>query len=141
MVKLTLIATIGGFLFGYDTGVIAGAQLYFSDTWPDISELQKGTIVSLAQLGAAVGSLIAGPVSDSYGRKPTILLADVLFTLGAVTMGIAPSIAVLILGRFIVGVSILPINEIAWRRHRGNGSTILSRGGSTCSDPRDVDSV
>jgi predicted MFS family arabinose efflux permease len=44
-------------------------------------------------------------VADTYGRKPTIMLADVLFALGAVVMGIAPSIAILILGRFIVGVS------------------------------------
>lgn len=61
--------------------------------------------MSLAQLGAAVGSLIAGPLSDMYGRKATILVADVLFSLGAVIMGLAPSIAVLIIGRFVVGVS------------------------------------
>lgn len=61
--------------------------------------------MSLAQLGAAVGSLFGGPLSDNYGRKATILIADVLFSLGAVIMGVAPTIAVLILGRFVVGVS------------------------------------
>lgn len=53
-----------------------------------------------------MGSLIGGPVSDSYGRKLTIMLADVLFSLGAIVMGTAPNIPVLIVGRFIVGVSL-----------------------------------
>jgi SP family myo-inositol transporter-like MFS transporter 13 len=63
--------------------------------------------VSLAILGAAVGSLIGGPFSDNYGRKPTIILADILFTAGAIVMGTAPSISILILGRVIVGVNFL----------------------------------
>lgn len=61
--------------------------------------------MSLAQLGSALGSLIAGPFADKYGRKLTILAADVFFTIGAIVMGVAPSIPVLILGRFFVGVS------------------------------------
>lgn len=83
-------ATIGGFLFGYDTGVISGAQLYFVDTWPDITDQERGLIVSLAMAGAAVGALFAGPLSDKIGRKPVILLADTFFTFGAVIMAYAP---------------------------------------------------
>jgi MFS family permease len=49
---------------------------------------------------------MGGPLSDSFGRKATIMWADVLFSLGALIMGFAPSIAVLIVGRFVVGVSI-----------------------------------
>jgi MFS family permease len=55
-------------------------------------------------LGAAFGSILGGPFSDKYGRKPTIILADILFTIGAIIMGLAGTIAVLLVGRFVVGV-------------------------------------
>jgi MFS family permease len=94
--------------------------------------------VSLAILGAAVGSLIGGPFSDYYGRKPTIILADVLFTIGAIVMGTAPSIAILIVGRIIVGVNQLKISSklltyiyvIVRNRNGSNGSASLHFGGS-----------
>lgn len=62
--------------------------------------------MSLAILGAAVGSMLGGPFSDRFGRKLTIMMADILFVIGAVVMGIAPSIAILMLGRVLVGVRI-----------------------------------
>ena len=99
-------AAIGGFLFGYDTGVISGAQLYFVDEFPDITEKQKEMIVSLALAGAAVGSLFSGTVSDYYGRKKLIMFADVMFTLGSLLMGYAPTITMLIIGRVIVGIGV-----------------------------------
>ena len=67
------------------------------------------TIVSSAILAAAVGSLVGGPFSDKLGRKPTIILADIMFTIGAIVMGVAPTIPVLILGRVLVGVIYLLI--------------------------------
>ena len=76
-------AAIGGFLFGYDTGVIGGADLYFHRDFPTITSSQKEMIVSLAVIGAAVGCVLIGPFADSYGRKLTIIVADLLFTLGA----------------------------------------------------------
>ncbi|TNV80686.1 hypothetical protein FGO68_gene2087 [Halteria grandinella] len=126
VVKLTLISTIGGFLFGYDTGVIAGAQLYFENTWPNIYEIRQ-TIVSLAQLGAAVGSLMGGPLSDTYGRKATIMWADVLFSLGAIIMGFAPSIAILIVGRFVVGLGV-GIGAMVVPFYLGEASPVEIRG-------------
>ena len=68
MIRLVSIAALGGFLFGYDTGVIAGAQLYFSDDWPDITDSQIALIVSIALIGAAIGSLFSGSISDRIGR-------------------------------------------------------------------------
>mmetsp|Transcript_42630 Transcript_42630/g.40920 ORF Transcript_42630/g.40920 Transcript_42630/m.40920 type:complete len:123 (+) Transcript_42630:24-392(+) len=60
----------------------------------------------MAILGAAVGSIFAGPFSDRYGRKPTIIMADLLFMLGAVVMASAPNIPILIVGRLIVGFGV-----------------------------------
>jgi len=100
------IAAIGGFLFGYDTGVIAGAQLYFVDDWPEIQESQLALIVSIALIGAAIGALFSGNISDKIGRKKVIIFADILFTAGSVIMAFAPTIAVLMVGRLIIGFGV-----------------------------------
>ena len=106
VVILTLLGSIGGFLFGYDSGIIAGAQLYLKDTWPEISTVERELVVSLALLGAFVGSLIAGSISDNLGRKPVIIVGDILFTVGSIVMATAETIATLMAGRFIVGLGI-----------------------------------
>ena len=106
MTQLVSIAAIGGFLFGYDTGVISGAQLYFVLDFPDITDTQRSLIVSLALLGAAIGSLFSGILSDKIGRKKVIMIADLVFTLGALVMGFAPTIAVLMIGRVLVGLGV-----------------------------------
>ncbi|MEE4248659.1 MAG: MFS transporter, partial [Kangiellaceae bacterium] len=94
-----MIAAIGGFLFGYDTGVIGGANQYIEDEM-NLDPLTEETVVSIAILGAVFGAIAAGPCSDHFGRKKTILLADVVFFLGAIFMGLAPSVELLIGGRF-----------------------------------------
>ena len=106
MTKLVSVSAIGGFLFGYDTGVISGAQLYFVLDFPTITPAQRSLVVSIALAGAAVGSLFSGTASDKVGRKKLIMFADLLFTLGAFTMAFAPSIAVLMIGRVLVGLGV-----------------------------------
>jgi SP family myo-inositol transporter-like MFS transporter 13 len=64
------------------------------------------TIVSTAILGAVVGALIGGPMNDRLGRKPTILISDVIFTLGAFLMALAPDPYFLTGGRLVVGLGI-----------------------------------
>ena len=106
LVCLTFTAAIGGFLFGYDTGIIGGANLYiYSDLGHD-SSVVEGAVTSLAVAGAVVGSVIGGPLSDSKGRKTCIIISDVLTVIGALLMGIAPSVWVLMVGRLVVGVGI-----------------------------------
>ena len=81
----------------------------------------------MAQLGAFFGALIAGPLSDKIGRKPTIIISDVLFTFGALAMAFSVSISSLMIGRVIVGLGIgiasmvvpIYISEICPKELRG----------------------
>mmetsp|Transcript_4348 Transcript_4348/g.5809 ORF Transcript_4348/g.5809 Transcript_4348/m.5809 type:complete len:80 (+) Transcript_4348:317-556(+) len=78
-------------------------------------------------VGAAIGALFSGSISDYSGRKPVIMIADVLFTAGALTMGFAPSIGCLMFGRFILGLGVgvasqivpLYLSEVAPKEVRG----------------------
>lgn len=106
IVMLASVCSLGGFLFGYDTSVVSGAILYFKDTWPEISNVEREFIVSLALLGALVGSLIAGPLSDAFGRKPLIIVSCLIFIVGALTMALSPTIPVLMVGRVIIGLGV-----------------------------------
>ncbi|MBA0749371.1 hypothetical protein Gogos_003314 [Gossypium gossypioides] len=105
---LTVIAGIGGLLFGYDTGVISGALLYIKDDFEIVrqSSFLQETIVSMALVGAMIGAATGGWINDAYGRKKATLLADVVFTAGAIVMAAAPDPYVLILGRLLVGLGV-----------------------------------
>lgn len=105
---LTVIAGIGGFLFGYDTGVVSGALLYIRDEFEEVdrSSVLQETIVSMALLGAMIGAAAGGWINDLYGRKSATLIADVIFALGSFVMAAAPDPYVLIFGRFLVGLGV-----------------------------------
>ncbi|CAL1404673.1 unnamed protein product [Linum trigynum] len=105
---LTVIAGIGGLLFGYDTGVISGALLYIKDDFEVVnqSSFLQETIVSMALVGAMIGAASGGWINDAYGRKKATLLADVVFASGSLVMAAAPNPYVLILGRLLVGLGV-----------------------------------
>ncbi|KFK22027.1 hypothetical protein AALP_AAs71925U000400 [Arabis alpina] len=105
---LTVVAGIGGLLFGYDTGVISGALLYIKDDFEVVkqSSFLQETIVSMALVGAIIGAASGGWINDVYGRKKATLLADIVFVAGALVMAAAPDPYVLILGRLLVGLGI-----------------------------------
>ncbi|XP_074291920.1 inositol transporter 1-like [Silene latifolia] len=108
VLALTVTAGIAGLLFGYDTGVISGALLYIKDDFPEVknSSFLQETIVSMALVGAMIGAGGGGWLNDTYGRKKATLLADVVFTIGAFVMGLAPDPYVLIVGRLLVGLGV-----------------------------------
>lgn len=68
--------------------------------------LEREFVVSLALFGAFLGSLIAGPISDKFGRKLVIIFSDILFTVGSLVMAFTDSIKILMFGRIIVGLGI-----------------------------------
>lgn len=129
IMKLAFSAGIGGLLFGYDTGVISGALLYIKE---DFKEVQKKTylqetIVAMAVAGAIFGAGIGGYLNDKLGRKPTMIIADILFFIGAILMAVAPAPWMIIIGRVIVGLGVgmasmtspLYISETSPARIRG----------------------
>ncbi|KAI7753339.1 hypothetical protein M8C21_029471 [Ambrosia artemisiifolia] len=105
---LTVVAGIGGLLFGYDTGVISGALLYIRDDFEAVnqSSFLQETIVSMALLGAMIGAAAGGWLNDVQGRKSATLIADVIFAVGSFVMAAAPDPYVLIFGRLLVGLGV-----------------------------------
>ncbi|KAF9406737.1 myo-inositol transporter, partial [Podila epigama] len=102
---LITVLAIGGFLFGYDTGVIAGALLPLKEEF-GLSSQQQEFVVGGTTLGAIIGGLLAGALSDLVGRKPVTLLSSVIFIVGAALMTFAHHYWLLLLGRVVVGVGV-----------------------------------
>ncbi|CAA7394024.1 unnamed protein product [Spirodela intermedia] len=108
VLRLAFSAGIGGLLFGYDTGVISGALLYIRDDFPSVDRktwLQE-SIVSMAVAGAIAGAAVGGFANDKFGRRSSILAADLLFFVGAAAMAAAPSPSLLVVGRVLVGLGV-----------------------------------
>ena len=101
--KLTLLATLGGFLFGYDTSNI-GSALNFVPY--NLHGLAQGYLVSGASLGAAAGAILAGPTSDRFGRKKLLIVDAGIYATGAILSAVTPDAAVLLLARTLIGLAI-----------------------------------
>ncbi len=123
---IAAVASIGGLLFGYDTGVISGALLFLRQSF-GLNATTQEIAVSAVLAGAIIGSLLAGRLNDAIGRKMTLLLLAVIFTVGALLTAISPNLAFFLVCRVIVGLgigaaaSVVPvyISEIAPARLRG----------------------
>jgi len=102
---IAAIAALGGLLFGYDTGVISGALIFIRHVM-SLSPTMQGVVVAIALAGAAIGAAMVGYLSDRAGRRRVILGAGLVFIAGAVISAIAQGVAVLLIGRFFVGVAI-----------------------------------
>ncbi|KAF6024403.1 SLC2A13 [Bugula neritina] len=101
----TALAAIGGFLFGYDTGIISGAILLIREDFRLNTAWQEFIVASTIG-SAAVFALVGGYLNDKVGRKPVILLASVFFTSGSLCMAFADDKYMLVIGRIIVGTGI-----------------------------------
>ncbi len=124
--RIAFIAAIGGFLFGFDTGVIGGAQLYFTEHFA-LTPAEQGWAVGSALYGCLVGALVAGYLTKAISRKYTLLLSAVLFCVSAWGSGVASSLTELVVYRIIGGVGIgfasmaapMYIAEISPAKQRG----------------------
>ena len=94
LIKLTVISTLGGLLFGYDTGVISGALPFLKEDL-NLSSVQEASVVSSLLFGAMIGALIGGKLSDFLGRKGALRFCAIVFFLGALGTALAPSFAVM----------------------------------------------
>ena len=97
---IVAVATIGGFMFGYDSGVINGTQEGLEKAF-GLSALGTGVNVGAILIGCAIGAFLAGRMADVIGRKNVMLLAAVAFILCAIGTGAAGSSELFILARFI----------------------------------------
>jgi len=106
----TVISTLGGLLFGYDTGVISGALPFMSLPAErgglGLTPLAEGIVASSLVLGAALGAPLGGRLADRFGRKRVILgLAGVFFA-GALGTALAPGVALMVLFRVVLGIAV-----------------------------------
>ena len=126
ILRLALIAALGGFLFGYDTGVISGALLYIE---PDLhpSSFEAQAFVGALLVGAVLGAAMSGWSADGLSRRRTKIIAGAIYVLGAIGSAVAQSPWELIWARFILGIAVgaasfvapLYISELAPKRIRG----------------------
>jgi MFS transporter, SP family, major inositol transporter len=131
LIKLTVISTLGGLLFGYDTGVISGALPYLKDDLR-LSDVQEASVVSSLLFGAMLGALLGGKLADKLGRKGSLLTCAVLFFLGTLGSSLAPSYGVMLVARIILGLAVgaaaatvpLYLAEMAPAHRRGRMVTI-----------------
>ncbi|TPX65926.1 hypothetical protein SpCBS45565_g04830 [Spizellomyces sp. 'palustris'] len=105
IVLLSSCAALGGFLGGYDTGIISGATLYIQDEF-SLSNFETELIVSGVIAGAVAGGLAAGKMTDIWGRKYVIVGASIVFVVGAIIMSVAGGWGLLLVGRLIAGAAV-----------------------------------
>lgn len=128
---LAMVAALGGFLFGYDTAVISGTVSQVTAQF-QLSALQSGWYVGCALIGSIIGVILAGRLSDNFGRKITMILSAVLFTASAVGCAVSANLDQLVFYRIIGGIGIgivsivspLYISEISPATHRGRMVTL-----------------
>lgn len=113
LILLVIVASLGGFLFGYDTGVVSGALIEMKIDGSGIKDgglttSEQEVVVSSTVAAAAVGAAVSGWAQrhPMFGRKTVIQISTVAFIVGALIMAVAPSLWLLLVGRIVVGVAV-----------------------------------
>ena len=119
-------SALAGFLFGFDTVVISGAEQRIQQLW-QLSPGLHGIAIGSALYGTVLGALIGGIPADRFGRKPTLIAIGILYLFSAIGTALAPNVVVFMIARVLGGVGIgmstvaapLYLSEIAPASHRG----------------------
>lgn len=123
---LSLVAALGGFLFGFDTAVISGAERDIQYLWK-LNDWTHGMAVAIALYGTVIGALFGGVPASKYGRKPALIWIGILYFVSALGSALAPEINSFMIFRFIGGLGVgassvvapMYISEIAPAKNRG----------------------
>lgn len=102
---VAIVAAIGGFLFGYDTGVISGALLFLKQDFA-LTSTQQEVAVSSVLIGCLLGSLVGGRLSDWLGRRKTLIFMGLLFSIGALLTASVTDFPLFLLWRIVLGFAI-----------------------------------
>ena len=109
LLLIAAVSALGGLLFGYDTGVINGAQFYLTEHF-NLSDALKGWVVGSALLGCFVGAIVAGPLSIKIGRKWSLIISAIFFSLSAYGSGLPEifpqTVSMLVFFRILGGLGI-----------------------------------
>lgn len=126
VIRVSLIAALGGFLFGFETAVISGAEKTIQQLW-SLSSGWQGFTVASSLIGTVIGSLIAGMPAQRYGRKKVLTVIAILYLLSAIGCAVTPFWILFVTFRFIGGIAVgassvvgpMYISEIAPAHQRG----------------------
>ena len=126
VLRLALVAALGGFLFGYDTGVISGALPFIGKELGSGAFNEQAFVGSLL-IGAVVGAILSGFSADALSRRRTKIISGCIYVVGALASALSQTAPELIAARFVLGISIgtasfvspMYISELAPKRIRG----------------------
>lgn len=129
--RIVAVATIGGFMFGYDSGVINGTQEGLKQAF-GLTSLGTGVTVGSILVGCAAGAFAAGRLADLVGRRQVMMIAALLFVLSAVASGAAGSTEIFVAARFVGGLGVgaasiispIYISEVAPAHIRGRLASV-----------------
>jgi MFS family permease len=126
IISISLIVALGGFLFGFDAGIISGVMTYAGPEF-DLSEIQSGWVVSSPSFAAMIAMLFSGRLSDAIGRKKLLIIVALLYAISAIFSALAGSYEILYIARMIGGLAFgaalvlapMYIAEISTAENRG----------------------